>query len=637
MHFLMAIFTSTLLYAASYHGLGAESVPPEVVAKFAPHDLPHDLSRKIQAMFDLRGPGMGMVTSDGKKMVFDWRVTGVSQVWRLDRPDGFPVQLTGGEDRTSFADITPDGKYLIVSRDRGGEENPGLYYQSINGGPLNVIQHKAKVQTEYDFTSDDSRYIYFHSNDIKPNSYAIYRYDMQKKTREKLFAQEGLWVIADHRGDHDFLLAKQVGSMRAEYYLWHLGDANTTPVMGQNEDVEYTVAFAGHEGDYFVLTSKLSEYRRLYLFKGGQFTPVTPELKWDVSQFQIDDQRARIYYATNELGYSRVHALDARHLKPLTLPSLPTADQVYYGHISHNGRFVTLGSDSAQEPRSSNVFDWQSHKLTKWTVPSTPEVDVSKFMRATLEYYTAEDGTKIPMFVTRPKVCQNELCPVIVDFHGGPESQSRPGFSPIHQIFAEAGYIYVEPNVRGSDGYGKSWLNADNGAKRLNVITDIRDCATFIRKNWARDGHEPKIGVFGGSYGGYSAQMAMTKFAGSYDAGVSVVGISNLVTFLNNTAPYRRILRISKYGDPEKDLEALKKLSPINYVDQVKAPVLFIQGLNDPRVPAGEAVQMYNSLSKRKIPTELVIFPDEGHGSAKRENQVKQFGYALQFFDQHLR
>jgi dipeptidyl aminopeptidase/acylaminoacyl peptidase len=185
-------------------------------------------------------------------------------------------------------------------------------------------------------------------------------------------------------------------------------------------------------------------------------------------------------------------------------------------------------------------------------VPEAPEVDVTKFAPSTIETYPARDGTKVPMVVRRPATCAVDPCPVIVSFHGGPEGQARPGFSPSAQLFVDAGFVYVEPNVRGSTGYGKSWLHADNAANRLKIITDIEDASKFIRTAWAKNGKAPKVGVVGGSYGGYSTLMAMTYFAGAYDAGVALYSIPSLPTFLMNTAPYRRILRISEYAIPSR-------------------------------------------------------------------------------------
>jgi dipeptidyl aminopeptidase/acylaminoacyl peptidase len=319
------------------------------------------------------------------------------------------------------------------------------------------------------------------------------------------------------------------------------------------------------------------------------------------------------------------------------------ADHVSAGATTRDGRFVTIGVETGQAPRTNYVWDWEAKTLTQWVTPSAPEVDLSKFVSARLMTYPARDGTPIPMFVRFPKggapedKGDGDPPPVIVSFHGGPEGQTRPGFSRSAQLFVDAGFVWVEPNVRGSDGYGKTWLDADNGPKRLKVITDIDDCGKWIRANWAKNGKAPKIGITGGSYGGYSTLIGMTMFAGTYDAGASIVGISNLLSFLKNTAPYRRILRASEYGDPDKDADALKELSPVSYLEKVKSPLLLIQGVNDPRVPVGEAVQIHESLEKRGLASRLILIPDEGHGSAKRGNQVIQMGHVLKFFEQNLK
>jgi dipeptidyl aminopeptidase/acylaminoacyl peptidase len=225
---------------------------------------------------------------------------------------------------------------------------------------------------------------------------------------------------------------------------------------------------------------------------------------------------------------------------------------------------------------------------------------------------------------------------VLVDFHGGPESQATAGFDPWAQVFVDVGFIHVSPNVRGSDGYGKAWLHADDGPKRLAIITDIEDAAKWARTAFAEGGKAPKVGVSGWSYGGYSTLVAMTMFAGAYDAGAAGVSISSLVTFLQNTAPYRRALRISEYGDPDKDRDALVQLSPITHVDKLAAPLLLVQGANDPRTPVGEAVQFHEVATKKGVASKLIVFADEGHGMSKRENQVLALGAMVQFFQQHL-
>lgn len=620
---------------ASYAGHGAESVSKEVLERFAPRPIPEDLARSIQARQDIRSPGMGRLSPDGKRLFFSWRVTGVAQLWRLDAPMTFPVQMTAGQDPTSLASITPDGKTLVLSRDRKGEENPGLYLQDAAGGALRVIQHKKGVQTGFQFVSPDGRWVYFRSNDKKPDSYALYRHGLAAGRTEEVFSQDGIWFIADHKPGR-LLLGKAVGSNMVEVYELDEETKALKPLFGQGEREDYDVAYGPGDGEVLVQTPRFGEFRRLYSWRAGTFTPLTPELGYDVDSFGVDDLRTRITYTVNEKGYTRARAVDLKAKKELAVPGLPKdAVHVWWGATTPDSRFTSFAVDDGLQPSQSYVLDWKTGKAARWHVGSSPEVDLSGFVPAVLESYPARDGTPIPAFVRVPKSCAKP-CPVIVSFHGGPEGQSQPGFSPTDQLFLDEGFILVEPNVRGSDGYGKAWIHADDGAKRLGVITDIEDAALWARKRFAADGAPPKVGVTGGSYGGYSTLMAMTYFAGAYDAGAEVVGMSSLVTFLKNTAPYRRILRESEYGSLERDMESLEKLSPTTYIDRLKAPLLLVQGASDPRVPVGEAVQFYEALATRGVDSELLVFADEGHGAQKRENQVLQTGAILRFFKKHL-
>lgn len=632
-----------------YAGHGADSVPPEVLARYAPTPLPSDVSRRIQAMLDVRAPIGSRIAPDGSSVYFAWNVTGTLQVWKADGPRRFPKQLTGGEDVTRALGILPDGKWLVVSRDRKGEENPGLYLLDAQGGAMREVQHKAKVQTQLQFVSDDGKHLYFRANDVKQDSYAVYRWEIATGKRELVFGEDGLWSVADHQGSK-LLLAKATGALTSEYWEYDEAAKKLVPLFGQGEKEEYSAEYATAGGELVVQTPKFGDFRRLHRTKPGSaragkplepadVVAVTPDAKHDVSAFFVDHPRTRVYYTTNEGGFTRAHALDTKTWAELKLPEIPDAVHVTFGAATWNGRWVTLNAGTSKAPTTSYVFDWQTQKLVQWVVPSTPEIDTSRFAVATLEHYPARDGTKIPMFVRRPAGCEKPaaLCPVLVHFHGGPEGQSHPGFSTYAQIFVDAGFVWVEPNVRGSDGYGKAWLHSDDGPRRLSVITDIEDAAKHVRTAWAHEGKAPKVGIMGGSYGGYSTLVGMTRFAGAYDAGVANVGMSNLLTFLLNTAPYRRALRASEYGDPEKDREALLELSPITHIDKLSAPLLLIQGASDPRVPVGEAIQMHEALERRKVPTKLVVFPDEGHGTQKRENKVLEIGHTLAFFEEHLK
>jgi dipeptidyl aminopeptidase/acylaminoacyl peptidase len=620
-----------------YSGLGKDSVNAGVVQKFAAPVLSAERSRHIQNYLDIRSPGLGILHPNKKELFFSWKVTGTFQVWKVAGPKAFPQQMTGGEDSTQVVGVDPQGNFIVVSRDRAGEENPGLYLQPTSGGALKLIQHKEKVQTIFLMISADGKFIYYRANDQSPDSYAIYKYEVSKETTEALFSEKGHWELADYKDDGRLLLQKAITNVESEFYEWSPVTKKLTPILGQGELEDYSLSYGAKEGEYFVVTNKFGEFRRLYFLKNGNFKVLSPEMKADVVEFVMDRSRRHLTYEVNENGYTKIHALDPRSFKALRLPDFPGADQVSIGSQTRDGEVIMLGMVSAHAPRVSYSYTWKTGKLTQWVIPSAPEIDTQNFVSAKLESYTARDGTSIPMFVRRPPQCETKLCPVVVHFHGGPEGQSMAGFSIMAQLYVDEGFIFVEPNVRGSSGYGKSWFHSDDGPRRLKVITDIPDCADWIKKNWSQNGRAPKVGVFGGSYGGYSTQIAMTKFAGTFDAGVAVVGMSNLRSFLLNTAPYRRALRISEYGDPEKDAEALKELSPITYINQVKAPLLLIQGVSDPRVPVGEALQMYEAMKSKGLEAQLILFADEGHGSQKRSNQVLELGHALEFFKQHLK
>lgn len=644
--FNLLIFTKVF---AQYQGHGIESIPKETLIKYAPPMLEPEMSNKLKKILDVSSPGMGILSPDKKTLYFSWKVTGNNQIWKIKGPQGFPVQLTSGQDQVYLNDVSPDGKFLILSKDANGQENPGIYKLDLQTGLIEMLYHKTKVRSRYSFISNDSQFIYFTSNEKKQDSFSIYRMNLKNRLIETLFDEQGTWDIADHlEKEKRLLLVKYNGSMQNEYFDYNTVTKELKPVIGQGELEEYNVVYVGRKNEYFVISNKTTDFKKLYLMSRGQLKPIGPDINFDISDFSIDESRSRLIYSINKNGYTEIGVLNTKSFKPIKIPNWPLpnnlqAEHIFAGQTTRDGRVTMLGIITPQSPRLSYSYDWNSRKLTQWVLPSAPEVNLNEFVKSELLYYETRDQVKIPMFVRFPVSCQlnkkeRKNCPIIVRFHGGPASQALPGFSVISQAIVNEGFILVEPNVRGSEGYGKAWVKSDDGPNRENVITDIVDASIWIKTNWKNsDGSTPKIGVTGGSYGGYSTLMAMTRFSGSYDAGVAVVGMSDLISFLNNTAPYRRHLRIAEYGDPVKDKDALMKLSPINFIDQVKNPLMIIQGANDPRVPVGEAIQIHETLLKKKISSQLIIFADEGHGAVKKENQILEYGHIIDFFKKHLK
>jgi hypothetical protein len=252
----------------AYNGHGASSVSPEVVAKYAPPPLPKEVADRVRNLLEVQSPGLGLPSIDGKTLYFTWAVTGVPQVWKVDGPMRFPEQLTSGSDPTLLNEVTPDGRYLIVSRDRAGEENPGLYLLPAAGGDLIEIQHKKDVRTSFAYLSADGDTVYYLANDIKPDSFALYSYSIPTKEKELLFSEPGIWEVADVIGDTKFLLSKSTGAVTAEYWRFNTETKKVTPVLGQGAKEEFEASFGATPDELFVLTSKFGEYKRLYRVRG---------------------------------------------------------------------------------------------------------------------------------------------------------------------------------------------------------------------------------------------------------------------------------------------------------------------------------------------------------------------------------
>jgi len=249
--------------------------------------------------------------------------------------------------------------------------------------------------------------------------------------------------------------------------------------------------------------------------------------------------------------------------------------------------------------------------------------------------YPTFDGRQIPAFLYLPRDGQQHALPVVINVHGGPEGQSRPEFDPVIQYLVARGYAVLEPNVRGSTGYGYEYQSLDDVRLRMDSVADLQYAVFWLRENGIAD--PKRIVVMGGSYGGFMVLSAITTYPDLWAAAVDIVGIANFVTFLENTGPWRRKLREAEYGSLERDREFLQQISPIHQVDRIRAPLFVVHGANDPRVPVGEAEQIVSALSSRKVPVEYLRFEDEGHGLAKRSNRLVAYPAIARFLDQYVK
>jgi dipeptidyl aminopeptidase/acylaminoacyl peptidase len=626
---------------SSYSGHGSQSLPQNILERYAPTPLEDELTSKLEALMEVRQPSSGIMSEKGDFVLFNWTVSGLSHIWRQDLSGGLPIQLTGGVQSARLVGLSPKGDVFYFSRDQNGDEYYGLYEMDVTGGQARVIVAKDRVMHGLQYISDDNNTLFYFANDKRPQDYTLYRFDRSTQESTLLFDRPGFWRVADHHKDGRTLVVRYKSNVSSEFYEIEEKTGEINAVLGVEDDHDYQVVLTSNPKEYLVRTNRFGEFHRVFLFNRDTltFTPLSEDRDYDVTGISLVKDRTRLLLSVNDQGYSRIEAYSYPEMKKLTIPSVADdeIDSISWGATTRNGRYSTFSVNRAGRAPETGFIDWQKNHFEMLSMASLPEISISMFARDELDFYTTRDGVRIPMFVRRPVQCQNQLCPVIVNFHGGPESQARPGFYPYLQAYLDAGFIYVRPNVRGSRGYGKTWLDADNGPKRLDVLSDIADAGVYIKEHWAQNGVSPKVGVMGGSYGGYATFIAMTKYAGVYDAGVASVGMSSLVTFLQNTADYRRALRESEYGSLEKDYDSLVALSPITYFDQLKDPLMIIHGATDPRVPAGEAVQMKTLMDQKGVEGELLLFADEGHGIRKRENRVLGIGHTLRFFEKYLK
>ena len=554
---------------------------------------------QVQRAFDLESAEPGLISPGEKKSYFfNWTRSGVSQVWRLDSPSAQPVQVTSGVEATRLVDFSPDGQFLIVAKARAGEKNEGLYLVSADGSSTTEIFHKPGVRVEYGWITNDAQSIYYTANDTKPDATHLYQFSVPQRTRVSLTMQEGEWFVADTWGDATILMGKRKGENIREYWVFIREENKWAPIVGQNESGDYEVTFAKGAGEVLVATNNYGEYRKLYHGQQGQLKAISFEEPNDIDSIKIDRMRFRIYLNRNVKGRQQVEVMDPKTFDLLKLPSIEGADDVSVGNISRLGRFVTLSASQASNPKSTYVYDWASKQLTLWTRAGKLQEKVAK---AVLESFPARDGSKIPMWVRRPEKCSADPCSVVVRFHDGPTQQSRPVFDPTAQALVNSGFIVVDPNIRGSSGYGKKYAAADDGEKGLVAIGDAADLAKHIKTSWRKKDLTPKIAAIGEGYGGFVTLAVQSYFSGSYDAALSIGGP----------------IRISEKFEAS--------------TANIKAPTLLVYGARE--TLSHQLVSFQDRLAQGGVQAPLILMDDEGHQARTREGRIFVTGKLIEFLE----
>ena len=577
-------------------------------------------------------------------MLISTRFADVPQIHLLKMPGGARTQLTFFTERILGGSYQPvHGKYFVFSKDVGGGEWYQNYRYDMATGEITLLTD-GKSRNSLGSWSDDGLRMAYTSTRRNNKDTDIYTIDPADPKTDKMLLQVdgGGWSQDGWSPNGKKLLVSEYISIN-ESYLWLVdvtnGEKTLLTSKGGKEQIAYDNGQFSRDGKgIYVTTDRESEFQRLtYIdLATKKHTYLTTHIDWDVSEFDLSRDGKRIAFLTNEDGIDVLHMLNTATGKEEEIPKLPV------GIISrlrwHNdGTLLGFNLNSVRSTNDVYSLEIATGKIERWTTSETGGINVEIFSEARLIKWKSFDGRMISGFLYRPPAKFTGRRPVIINIHGGPEGQATPGFLGRNNYYLnEMGIAIIFPNIRGSSGYGKTFLKLDNGFKREDSYKDLGALLDWTKTPPDLDGD--RIMVTGGSYGGHSTLAVSTFYSAKIRCAVDVVGMSNLVTFLERTESYRRDLRRVEYGD-ERDPKMrayLEKIAPLNNIEKINKPLFVIQGKNDPRVPSTEAGQIVDALKKSQTPVWYLIANDEGHGFSKKKNQDFQLYSTVMFIKEYL-
>ena len=563
-----------------------------------------------------------------------------AQVHRVAMPLGMREQLTFFAEPLTGATASPAGGSFLFGKDIGGNEQFQIYRYDFVSGNYRMLSDGKSRNTGALWSRDGRRYAY--STTQRNGRDTDIHVATPDGVSRAVLEREGSWSVLDWSPDDArLLLGKYLSITESELHVLTLADGKLARFHPAAEPIGFGDARFAHDGKgIYYVSDEGSEFRQLRYerFDGSGARVLSAGIAWDVEELALSDDGRSLAYSVNAGGLGQLHLLDLRTRKALPVPKLPVGA---LGSLQFDRAGKRLGF-ALNGPRSpSDVFSFEVGKtaLTRWTRSETGGLDASRFVEPSLIEFASFDGRRIPAFYYKPAAAASRSgkVPVVISIHGGPEAQALPLFTPITEFYLrELGAAVIYPNVRGSAGYGKSYLKLDNGFKREDSVKDIGALLDWIAQQPELDA--TRVAVMGGSYGGYMTLASMTHYNERLRAGIDIVGISNFVTFLTNTADYRRDLRRVEYGD-ERD-EAMRKhleaISPTTNALKISKPMFIVQGANDPRVPASEAEQMVQTIRGNGGEVWYLLARDEGHGFKKKANRDLYNNAVVLFLQKHL-
>jgi dipeptidyl aminopeptidase/acylaminoacyl peptidase len=613
--------------------------PAALVADGIPA-IPSELAARTRPYMEFRSASFSGWHPTDKSMLISTRFANTAQIHRVAFPMAARKQLSFEAEPVPAASWAPkSGDVMVVQKDVGGGEFYQLY--TLRNGQLALLTD-GKSRNELNVWSTDGELVGYSSTRRNGTDSDLYVINPRDAKTDRMVAEVkgGGWSIAAFSPDKkSAVVAQYVSVTNVDLSLLDLATGKMTPIGDHAKDIAYGGSEFAPDGTLWITSDEGSDFQRLGTLdlSTGKFTPRGPTDKWDVDSFDIAPDGRFIAYVTNEAGMSRVKLLDPKRNTVRPVEALPPG--IVAGVEIAEWGDIGLTFTSARSATDAYSINPETLALTRWTESETGGLDVTRNVEPELVEINSFDGLKISGFLFKPdqKAFPGKR-PMIVNVHGGPESQSRPGFQGrSNYLLNELGIAIFYPNVRGSTGYGKTFVGLDNGPfKREDSVKDMGAFLTALAKNPSLD--PSRFGLTGGSYGGYMCYAAAVQLAERLRSTNCIVAISNFVTFLENTQSYRRDLRRVEYGDERdpKQRAKLLEISPLTRVSQIVKPMMVVTGANDPRVPASEADQLVKALRAKGGTAWHLLGQNEGHGFAKKENVDYQFWTSLMFWQETL-
>ena len=634
---LLLVFTSTFAQRREEGNLVIENIP----------EIPDSVAQRLQQYQNIRSASVADWHPNGESLLISTRFGETSQLHLVDQPLGMRQQITFFDEPVSGGAYSPNPDYpgFLFTKDEGGDEFSQLFWFNTQEGRYQMLSDGESRNSDGTWSNKGDRFA-FNSTRRNQKDFDIYVSSMQSPQEAELLVDQGdgLWYVTDWSPDDRQLTVGQYRSAaEANLYTLNIDTKALTPVNDTSAVAFYGGGLWNADGSgLFLISNRDGEFRTLnyYNIEQQKLTPITTDIPWDVENIEINADRSRLAFVTNEDGMGQLYLLNTNDLTYQKLDNLPVGQIGSLAFHPEEDR-LALTLETAQTPDDAYVLNLENNNLERWTHSEVGGLNTETFVEPELVHFPTFDQEgqqprQIPAFYFKPKQT-NGPTPVVVYIHGGPEGQYVPYFSSfINYLTNEMGVAVIAPNVRGSAGYGKSYLQLDNDFKREESVKDIGALLDWIGQQSELD--SDRVAVYGGSYGGYMVLASMVHYNDQLRCGVDVVGISNFVTFLENTQEYRRDLRRAEYGD-ERDPEMrahLEEISPNNHAEKISKPLFVIQGANDPRVPASESEQMVAEIRDTGSTVWYLLAQDEGHGFSKKENRDYMYNAISLFFQEYL-